>query len=111
MIQYTSYKIQYIFKNVRDTGYMLHDTVNIIQDTVYICKYFRDSEFMLHDTVYIIQDTVYICKYFRDTGVLHWFQDQRLLDPEVKNNSRISSHTHLDRIYQVKILEYSNILI
>ncbi|XP_023335299.1 protein turtle homolog A [Eurytemora carolleeae] len=39
-------------------------------------------------------------QHFRDTGVLHWFQDQRLLDPEVKNNSRISSHTHLDKIYQ-----------
>ena len=85
MIQYTLYKIQYIFKNVRDTGYMLHDTVYNIQDTVY--------------------------QYFRDTGVLHWFQDQRLLDPEVKNNSRIFSHTHLDKIYQVIILEYSPILI
>ena len=47
-------------KNFRDTGYMLHDTVHIIQETVY----FRDTGYKLQDTVHTIQDTVY----FRDTG-------------------------------------------
>ena len=36
MIQYISYKIRYICKYFQDTGYMLHDTVHIIQDKVYI---------------------------------------------------------------------------
>ena len=40
----------------------------------------------------------YFC---REKGVLHWFKDQRLIDPGVLNQSRTSTDTNLGQGYQV----------